>query len=112
MAAEIRLGGRKFYDDEHFPGGIDRAGFFTIPEANFLINYGYTLNGLYCGELQPENEVEQRFVDNVNSEEESAYYEVRIWRKYLKALYKVSHRASANSSRNEITRSFESFDEA
>jgi uncharacterized protein YifE (UPF0438 family) len=112
MAAEIRLGGRKFYDDEHFPGGIDRAGFFTIPEANFLINYGYTLNGLYCGELTPTNEVEQRFVDGVMSDEESAVYEVRLWRKYLKALYKVSHRASANSSRNEISRSFESHDEA
>jgi len=46
------------------------------------------------------------------SDEESAVYEVRLWRKYLNALYKVSHRASANSSRNEISRSFASHDEA
>lgn len=112
MVTEIRLGSRKFYDDVHFAGGIERSGFFTIPEARFLVDYGYTLNGLFTGELTPDNDAESAFVTSIKSNDDCTLYEVKLWRKYLKALYKITHRASANSSRNENSRPFENYDEA
>lgn len=112
MTTEIRTGKRKFYDDEHFPGGIDRAGFFTISEANYLIDFGFTLNGLSKGEIEPSNEAELEFVNAIRSQMESQAYGVKLWRKYLKAVYKVSHRASANSSFYETPINYESYDEA
>ncbi len=112
MATEIRLGSRKFYDDEHFPGGIDRSGFFTIPEANVLINYGYTLNGLFTGDITPQNSDEQAFVDEIKLDQSSSIYEVKLWQKYLKAVHRVTHRASAISTRHEHKEYVENDDEA
>lgn len=112
MANNIRVGRRKFYDDEHFPGGIERSGFFTISEANYLINYGETLDCLSRGTVLPETADETEFVACMQSNIASNCYEVKLWRKYLTALHRVTHRASANSSRVESRHSFEDYDEA
>lgn len=112
MTNAIRAGRRKFYDDEHFSGGIERSGFFTISEADFLVEYGDTLNGLSSGSMQPETLVESEFVACMQSGIMSNSYEVKLWRKYLKAIHSVTHRASASSSRTEQKYSLESYDEA
>ncbi|MEC8327635.1 MAG: DUF413 domain-containing protein [Pseudoalteromonas spongiae] len=112
MTNMIRAGRRKFYDDEHFAGGIERSGFFTISEANFLVEYGDTLNGLSAGNLNPESAAESEFVACMQSNIASNSYEVKLWRKYIKAVHSVTHRASANSSRTEQHYSFEGYDEA
>lgn len=112
MTNMIRAGRRKFYGDEHFAGGIERSGFFTISEANFLVEYGDTLNGLSAGNLNPESAAESEFVACIQSNIASNSYEVKLWRKYIKAVHSVTHRASANSSRTEQHYSFEGYDEA
>lgn len=112
MANAIRTGRRKFYGDEHFAGGVERSGFFTISEANYLVEYGDTLHGLSAGSLAPTSVAEAEFVACIQSDIVSNSYEVKLWRKYIKAVRSVTHRASANSSRTEQHYSFEGYDEA
>ena len=106
----IRPGIRKFYDDEHFCGGIERSGFFTISEANFLIQYGDTLHNLSNGIFQPETSAESEFVACIQSDIASNTYEVKLWSKYLKALYKVNHGVSVNSSTSNKNTKNEAYD--
>jgi uncharacterized protein YifE (UPF0438 family) len=98
MIADIRPGSKKFYAEEHFFGGIDRSGFFTISEANYLIHYGHTLKGLYDGSLMPETETEHKFVAALSSQEPVMLYEHKLWQKFLYAVYRASHRSSAVSN--------------
>jgi hypothetical protein len=99
MTNTIRLGVRKFYDDVNFIGGISRCGYFTKREAQELIDYGYTLSGLACGQLQPETEAEQLFVDGINSEETPTDNFVKLWHKYQRSLYLAKHKANLNGRR-------------
>jgi len=94
MSDTMRLGSRKFYDDANFAGGIARSGYFTIKEAEHLVSYGHTLNGLVNGQLSPENSEEQNFVEQFQSAETSDLYFVKLWRKYQRALYLSKHKAS------------------
>lgn len=98
MIADIRPGSKKFYAEEHFFGGIDRSGFFTISEANYLIHYGHTLKGLSDGTIMPETETEHKFVAALQADEPAMLYEHRLWQKYLYAVYRTSHRSSAVSN--------------
>jgi uncharacterized protein len=101
MNNTMRLGVRKFYDDINFAGGISRSGFFNIKESENLISYGYTLSGLASGQLIPQNDEEQRFVEQINAEQDSELYFVKLWRKYKRALYLSKHKASLNGRKIE-----------
>ena len=112
MTNDIRLGVRKFYADEHFSAGIERSGFFTISESQFLINYGDTLFRLSNGVLTPKSAMEFEFVACINQGMASQNYAVNLWNKYLNAVHKVKNRVSANSYWTETNTNYENYDEA
>lgn len=99
--------GQKFFDDKHFPRGFARSGYFTIKEAEILENCGRTMKALFEGDKSPENEVQQKFIDEVNARRaiESEY--AICWLKYLK---KINHKHVVynlcSTSRNNQTEDY------
>ena len=65
MNTTIRKGKTLFYGDHSFSHGLSRSGHFTLKEAEFLESYGHTLSALANETLQPENEEEQLFVQQL-----------------------------------------------
>ncbi|MBD1574759.1 DUF413 domain-containing protein [Vibrio sp. S17_S38] len=52
----------KFFDNKHFARGFSRSGEFTIKEAQTLENYGRTMQGLFEGTIQPQDDDEILFI--------------------------------------------------
>ena len=83
-ATEIRVPQKQFIDRQHFPYGFRKSGDFSITEADILSAFGKTLAGLESGELQPENQEEQRFIDVLKGEQAPASSIEKAWLKYIK----------------------------
>ncbi|XQW86780.1 DUF413 domain-containing protein [Thalassotalea piscium] len=92
MDTTIRMGSRIFLGDLTFSHGISRSGYFNKRESTDLEMYGLTLEGLYAGTLEPTNEEEQQFVEQVSQDEPSNFYPVKLWKKYLDAVQKSKRR--------------------
>ncbi|OEF23227.1 DUF413 domain-containing protein [Vibrio rumoiensis] len=74
----------KFFDNKHFARGFSRSGEFTINEANILENFGRTMQGLYEGNLTPEDSDEHEFISAFQEERNSVNnHYANCWKKYL-----------------------------
>ena len=80
---------QKFFDDKHFPRGFARSGYFTIKEAQLLESCGRTMKALFEGSSAPQDEEQQKFVDEILGRRavESGY--AQCWLKYLQ---KINHK--------------------
>jgi uncharacterized protein YifE (UPF0438 family) len=83
-APNIRTAQKLFIDRQHFPYGFRKSGDFSIPEADSLAQYGRTLAALEAGELQPETEDEQHFIDVLKGQETAVNTVEKAWLKYIK----------------------------
>ncbi len=72
-----------FYDDKNFPRGFSRSGDFTISEAILLENYGRTMKALYERQIDPVEESEVRFVNEITGRQEVTSNYARCWIKYM-----------------------------
>ncbi|MGL4734976.1 MAG: DUF413 domain-containing protein [Enterovibrio sp.] len=81
--------GQKFFDDKHFPKGFARSGYFTIKEAQLLESCGRTMKALYEETMQPQNEEQQRFVDETKGRRAIESSHALCWFKYLE---KINHK--------------------
>lgn len=88
METAIRQGKVPFHAIDIFPYGLSRSSYFNKRESEELTKYGHTFFQLQNGLIAPENEEEQMFVDELNSEEESTLYSVKLWKKFLHAVNK------------------------
>lgn len=102
--------GHLFYDDVNFPYGFSKSGFFSIPEAELLEVLGQRLMSLEHGHAQPENQVEENFVEFCNSENEPQTRVERLWAKYKKHAMRRST-VTLGSIISEISSS-DSYDES
>jgi len=99
MNTTIRKGKLLFFGDETFNHGISRSGYFNKRESQELEEYGYSLQGLMSGLLQPENEEEAQFISDMQSVHLSLLYPVALWKKYLAAVQKSkTHHGFAKSN--------------
>ena len=80
----IRLSSKPFIDRQKFPYGFRKSGDFSIGESDLLTQYGKTLLGLESGELTPESDDEQHFVDFINGRVEADNPLERAWAKYVR----------------------------
>ncbi|WP_448546928.1 DUF413 domain-containing protein [Thalassotalea fusca] len=97
MDTKIRKGKSLFYGDKVFTRGLSRSSYFNKRESDELMLYGHTMSALYEGTLMPDNPEEVQFVTDMHSEEVSALYPVRLWKKYLAAVEKSKiHHGFAN----------------
>ncbi|WP_325894902.1 DUF413 domain-containing protein [Grimontia sp. NTOU-MAR1] len=78
--------GQKFFDDRHFPKGFARSGYFTIKEAQLLETSGRTMKALFEGAMVPQDEEQQKFVDEVNGRRAAESSYALCWLKYLKEI--------------------------
>lgn len=81
--SSFRVGTKRFIDREKFPHGFDRAGDFTVPEADLLTQYGDTMRALEAGELEPENSEEKHFIKVINNPKKANSKLERVWLKYI-----------------------------
>lgn len=81
--------GQKFFDDKHFPRGFSRSGYFTIKEAQLLETCGHTMRALFEGKQTPQDEVQQKFVDEVHGRRAAESEYAVCWLKYLQ---KINHK--------------------
>ncbi|MCP4882345.1 MAG: DUF413 domain-containing protein [Flavobacteriales bacterium] len=81
--------GQKFFDDRHFPRGFSRSGYFTIKEAQLLETCGHTMKALFEGTKMPADEVQQKFVDEINGRRAAESEYAVCWLKYLQ---KINHK--------------------
>jgi uncharacterized protein len=80
---QVRQGKKRFYDNKKFSRGFAKSGDFTLAEENMLVTYGDTLLGLECGQLSPENDEEQKFVDMLINHLEPQSKLEKVWVKYV-----------------------------
>ncbi|MFH0258512.1 DUF413 domain-containing protein [Vibrio rumoiensis] len=74
----------KFFDNKHFARGFSRSGEFTISEAQILENYGRAMQGLFEGNLTPEDNDEQEFITAFQEGGEGVINKyAQCWKKYL-----------------------------
>ncbi len=73
---------RPFTDKRHYPYGFSRSGDFSIAESKLLMQYGSLIAALVDGELLPETEAEQRFVDVALGRMNPANATEKVWLKY------------------------------
>ena len=88
MNTMIRKGKTQFYGDYTFKYGLSRSGHFTLKEAEILAIYGHTFTALAEGTIQPTNNDEQHFVEQINDEAECSLYAAKLWKKYLNIIDK------------------------
>ncbi len=81
--------GQKFFDDKHFPRGFSRSGYFTIKEAQLLETCGHTMQSLFEGKIAPQDEEQQKFVDEINGRRAAESDYAICWLKYLQ---KINHK--------------------
>jgi len=77
-----------FYDDTHFPRGFSKSGNFTISESELLTQVGKRLFMLEQGFSNPENAVEEQFVQFCKAQYEGKLEGQNkvemLWQKYKK----------------------------
>ncbi|MCC4800892.1 DUF413 domain-containing protein [Enterovibrio norvegicus] len=78
--------GQRFFDDKHFPKGFARSGYFTIKDAQLLETCGRTMKALFEGTMVPQDEEQQKFVDEVNGRRAAESQYSICWLKYLKEI--------------------------
>lgn len=66
-----------------FRRGFAKSGDFTIAEEDILIRYGDTLSLLESGELRPETELEQQFLQVLALEKAPESKIEKAWMKYV-----------------------------
>lgn len=92
-----------FYDDAHFPRGFSKSGNFTIAESALLTQVGKRLFMLEQGFSEPENAVEEHFVQFCKTQNEGdleGQNKVELlWQKYKKLTkIKPFHSLNGNTS--------------
>jgi uncharacterized protein YifE (UPF0438 family) len=73
-----------FYDDVNFPRGFRKSGDFNISESELLTNVGRRLASLESGKSEPQNEIEQAFVDMCQQQTKGETQVELLWQKYKK----------------------------
>lgn len=104
MNTLIRKSNTPFYGDRIFPHGLSRSGLFNKRESEELEVYGQVFASLADGTLLPENEEEIQFVSGMFLNEETSFYPVKLWKKYLDSVEKSKKRhgfANSNGRFNE-----------
>lgn len=71
-----------FYDDANFPRGFGKSGDFNIAEAKLLTTLGKRLSMLEHELCQPENQVEEQFVQMCKLKTEAQTNIELLWLKY------------------------------
>jgi uncharacterized protein YifE (UPF0438 family) len=85
----------QFYDDVHFPRGINKSGDFTLAESEILTNVGKRLLMLEQEVCLPTNEIEKQFIQMCRDQSEGQTRIELLWQKYKKlTVYKPFHSLS------------------
>jgi uncharacterized protein YifE (UPF0438 family) len=71
-----------FYDDAHFPRGFSKSGDFGIAEAELLTTVGKRLFMLEQAICEPQNQVEEQFVQMCTTQTQSQSKIELLWKKY------------------------------
>ena len=113
----IRLSPKPFIDRQKFPYGFRKSGDFSITEANLLTQFGKTLLALESGELVPESEDEQHFVEFVSGQADAVNNVEKAWAKYVrlargKKHFYTLHSSASNQSDYDDDYTEETFDVA
>lgn len=99
MKTKIRKGKSPFFGDQSFSHGLSRSGHFNKREADELTQYGHTMQALAEGSLEPENEEEALFVEEIYNQSGSTFYPAKLWQKYENAVQKSKvHHGFAKSN--------------
>ncbi len=80
---DFRLGKRPFYDNKRFRRGFAKSGDFTLVEEDILIRFGDTMSLLESGDLSPESEAEQHFIEVLKDERHAESKLEKTWIKYI-----------------------------
>jgi uncharacterized protein YifE (UPF0438 family) len=113
----IRLSEKPFTDRQKFPYGFRKSGDFSITESDLLTRYGKTLLGLERGELLPENEDEQHFINVICGKAQATNNLEKAWAKYVrlargKKHFYTLHSSASNQSDYDDEYTDEEFDVA
>lgn len=92
-----------FYDDAHFARGFSKSGHFTIAESELLTQIGKRLFMLEQGYRNPENTVEEQFVQFCKAQHEGEFEGSNrvelLWQKYKNLTkFKPFHSLNGNTS--------------
>ncbi|RDV26664.1 DUF413 domain-containing protein [Alteromonas aestuariivivens] len=73
---------RPFVDRKHYPYGFARSGDFSISESKALTQYGSLIAALVDGELGPDNDVDQGYLESALGHRTPQSVEEKAWLKY------------------------------
>ena len=79
---------RPFSDLRFYPYGFSRSGDFSISESNLLAQYGTLIAALVDGELLPETEAEQSYIDVALGRKAPGDAIEKVWAKYQQRIHR------------------------
>ncbi len=81
--SDIRVGEIRYFDNQAFPRGFGKSGYFTIAEDEILTYYGRTLLALELGDLPPINAEEKHFLKILKNPGKAKSKIEQTWLKYV-----------------------------
>ncbi|WP_051202057.1 DUF413 domain-containing protein [Ferrimonas senticii] len=88
------------FSDKRYPRGLARSGVFTFSEAQLLERHGKAFQQLSAGLQQPENDIEQHFIEVAHGRAEAISAEEKVWLKYQKTLTRRSYTLTSSNRSN------------
>ena len=73
---------KPFADKKNYPYGFARSGDFSINESKLLQGYGSLFAALVDGNITPENDEEQAYLESALGHREPATPQEKAWLKY------------------------------
>ncbi|MDH2432290.1 DUF413 domain-containing protein [Pokkaliibacter sp. MBI-7] len=89
---------KSFFDDEHYPYGLDSSGDFSIKEAKLITQYGNLARALMDGRLSPENSEDKDLLAICRNEKVPTTDLEKAWAKYLTKINEDGYIASMSLS--------------
>ncbi len=81
---EIRIGEKRFFDNNVFSRGFGKSGDFTVEEDYLLSSYGQTLLALEKSDISPINSEERHFIKVLQNPGKAKTKLERTWLKYIR----------------------------
>ncbi len=83
MSHSSFVSGKKFFDSVNFPHGFQRSGFFSMKEADVLLQTGVLIQQIMDGRVAPVDADQEAMLQVINGEKPAETVAEKTWMKYL-----------------------------
>ncbi|APE04762.1 MULTISPECIES: DUF413 domain-containing protein [Alteromonas] len=86
VISKQQVASKLFVDKKNYPYGFARSGDFSISESKLLQSHGSLFAALVDGEITPENDEEQAYLESALGHREPSTPQEKVWLKYQRRI--------------------------